>query len=240
MTRFPPSGFSLIPPGTNPAGQVKVDLAGNTLRLDVGETKNDDGREVTLSATSSALLEECVRGKDPDDYVFTRNGKPVRDFRAAWAKLCIAAGVGRMICRVCEKIGTGEKCKCGGKLKYTGLIVHDLRRSAARSLRNAGVPEGVIMQIGGWRTRSVFDRYSIVVQSDIRDAIGKLEKQRLENLKGNYSLVNSRKSQLSHNSGISDPLEVEAGTLSSNEYNDIDSRPDGETGRRTGLKIPGP
>jgi len=31
------------------------------------------------------------------------------------------------------------------------------------------------MKIGGWRTRSVFERYAIVSQADIADAIGKLE-----------------------------------------------------------------
>jgi hypothetical protein len=34
---------------------------------------------------------------------------------------------------------------------------------------------GVIMKIGGWRTRSVFERYAIVTQSDVADAILKLQ-----------------------------------------------------------------
>ena len=55
-----------------------------------------------------------------------------------------------------------------------GLLFHDLRRSAARNLRNQGTAEEVIMKIGGWRTASVFKRYSIVSQSDIADATGKL------------------------------------------------------------------
>jgi hypothetical protein len=37
------------------------------------------------------------------------------------------------------------------------------------------VAEGVIMKIGGWKTPSVFERYAIVSQSDIRDAMSKLE-----------------------------------------------------------------
>jgi integrase len=97
------------------------------------------------------LLTQCVHGKGPDDYVFTREGgTPVRDFRGAWSKACNAAGV-------------------------PGLLFHDLRRSAARNLPRAGVAEGVIMKIGGWKTRSVFERYAIVSQSDIRDEMTALE-----------------------------------------------------------------
>ncbi|MDP9161681.1 MAG: tyrosine-type recombinase/integrase, partial [Acidobacteriota bacterium] len=63
-------------------------------------------------------------------------------------------------------------CKFAG---CPGLLFHDLRRTAARNLRRAGVPEGVIQKIGGWKTRSVFERYNIVTQSDIVDAMNKLE-----------------------------------------------------------------
>jgi integrase len=65
-----------------------------------------------------------------------------------------------------------EACQ---KVGVPGLLFHDLRRTAARNLRKAGVAEGFIMKIGGWRTRSVFERYAIVSQADIADAIGKLE-----------------------------------------------------------------
>ena len=33
------------------------------------------------------------------------------------------------------------------------------------------------MKIGGWRTRSVFERYAIVSQTDITEAMQKLETQ---------------------------------------------------------------
>ena len=58
------------------------------------------------------------------------------------------------------------------------MLFHDLRRTAARDLRRAGVAENVIMQIGGWRTRSVFDRYAIITENDIADAVRKLETDR--------------------------------------------------------------
>jgi hypothetical protein len=69
----------------------------------------------------------------------------------------------------------GTWAKACEAVKVPGLLFHDLRRTAARNLRRAGVAEGVIMKIGGWKTRSVFERYAIVSQSDIRDAMAKLE-----------------------------------------------------------------
>lgn len=129
----------------------QVDVDARIIRLEPGTTKNKDGREVTMTAAVHGLLTQCVARKSPDDAVFTRpDGKPVRDFRDLWAKATEAAGV-------------------------PGLLFHDLRRTAARNLRRAGIAEGVIMKIGGWRTRSVFERYAIVSQTDIADALKKLE-----------------------------------------------------------------
>lgn len=165
----------------------QVDVSEGIIRLDPGSTKNRDGREATMTSAVQILLCECVRGKEPDDYVFTRpNGQPVRDFRHSWAQACIAAGLGRMVCKRCHKEVSGEKCKaCGahGKgLSYSGLILHDGRRTAARNLRRAGVAEGTIMRIGGWRTRAVFDRYNIISQADIVDALQKLELRKAERI----------------------------------------------------------
>jgi integrase len=132
----------------------QVDLAASTIRLNPGTTKNQEGREVTIeSATLLQLLRHCVEAKRSDDYVFTRGNKPIRDFRRRWKKLCTAA-------------------------RAPSLLFHDLRRSAARNLRAAGVPEEIIMRIAGWQTSNVFKRYAIVDRADIRAALQQLERAR--------------------------------------------------------------
>ena len=98
-----------------------------------------------MSDAVYTLLKECIQGKGPEDRVFTRkNGKPVKDFRRAWWKLIAAAGL-------------------------PGLLGHDFRRSAARSYRKAGVAESVIMKIGGWKTRTMFERYNITDSKDVAE-----------------------------------------------------------------------
>jgi integrase len=135
----------------------QIDLTSRTIRLDPGMTKNDDGRLVVMTGLVYALLQQCVVGKQADEHVFTRDsgkvGKvstPVLDFRGTWEKVRKQAGV-------------------------SGLLFHDLRRTAVRNMVRRGIPERVAMTISGHKTRSVFDRYNIVSENDLREAARKLE-----------------------------------------------------------------
>jgi len=153
------------------------------IRLDAGDTKNDEGREVAMTNTVRELLIQCVQGKKPTERVFTRaNGRPVRDFRGTWQKVCCAAGVGELSCRQCKgAVDANKHCaNCGvdrarEELKYSGLIFHDLRRTAVRNMVRAGTPERVAMQISGHLTRSIFDRFHIVAPNDLMKAALKVE-----------------------------------------------------------------
>lgn len=128
----------------------QVDLQERIIRLETGTTKNKKGRVVKMTNTVFQLMEQCCTGKGPEDYVFTRDGKPVRDFRVTWENCCTAAGC-------------------------PGLLFHDLRRTAVRNMVRAGIPEHQAMKISGHKTRSVFDRYDIVNERDISDSVQKLE-----------------------------------------------------------------
>ena len=94
------------------------------------------------------------------DHVFHRNGHPLGDFRRAWKKACIAAGLFHV-----------ETAADGTKITKHDRNFHDFRRSAVRNLRRAGVDETVAMAITGHKTASVFRRYNIVDERDIRQAM---------------------------------------------------------------------
>src|SRR5262249_42045920 len=85
----------------------QVDLLNNTVTLYSGETKNKEGRIVALTEECRFLVTDLRKGKQPEDFLFIRNGDPVRDFRGTWAMLTKKAGL-------------------------LGLLLHNFRWSSAR------------------------------------------------------------------------------------------------------------
>jgi len=153
----------------------KVDLKEGAVRLDPGETKNEEGRTLYMN---DELLDEMRKLQAKRylgcPYVFHRDGKPIGGFRKAWISACIKIGL-------CEVFKDSEgravmvKNKKGNEkiVKVPTKIFHDFRRTAIRDLVRSGVSERVAMSISGHKTRNVFDRYNIVSDQDLKEAAKK-------------------------------------------------------------------
>lgn len=127
-----------------------VDLAEGVVRLEEARSKSGQPRIFPFSmAPELKTLFEKRWAKKDGLYVFQSEGKPlgIGLIRTAWRQAKKRAGL-------------------TGKLK-------DLRRFAAVNFRRAGVPESVIMKLCGWKTRSVFDRYNIINEADLANAVSK-------------------------------------------------------------------
>ena len=131
----------------------QIDLEVRAVRLEVGTTKNKDGRLIYLMEELQQLLESQWQehlAEYPDcPLVFHNRGKPIVNYSKAWRKACREAGL-------------------------EGKMAHDFRRTAVRNMVRAGISERVAMQMSGHKTRSVFDRYHIVSDGDLREAAQRL------------------------------------------------------------------
>jgi integrase len=127
----------------------QVNLRDGIVRLEPGDSKNDEGQTLYLEPELKELMEHLDQSRSMNCLsVFQLNGKRVGDFRKSWNKACTQIGM-------------------------PGLLFHDLRRSAVRNMVRAGVPERAAMTISGHKTRNVFDRYNITSQDDLRESAKK-------------------------------------------------------------------
>lgn len=134
-----------------------VDWGGRCIRLDAHTTKNTEARSFPFTVEIEGLLKDQfaeherlkVAGRIVPQ-VFHRDGKPIANFRGAWAAACAAAG-------------------CPGQL------IHDMRRSAVRTFERAGVPRSVAMAVVGHKTESIYRRYAIVDEAMQREAAARLD-----------------------------------------------------------------
>ena len=124
----------------------ELDEAGGVIRLSPARSKTLVGRILPMSQPIAEAL-ACRRARrDPDSpLVFHRDGIPVRRWRTAWRTACQTAGV-------------------------PTRFLHDCRRTAARNLIRASVPERVAMLLTGHKSRAIFDRYNIINEQELLEA----------------------------------------------------------------------
>jgi len=124
----------------------QVDWLQGFITLNADRTKTGHTRAVPiLDGDMRTWLEWSRDNADRCQRVFHRDGAPFKEFRRTWQKACAVAGV-------------------------PDLKFHDLRRTAVRNMRRAGVPQVVRMRISGHRTDSMERRYNIVDIEDIQSA----------------------------------------------------------------------
>jgi integrase len=135
---------------------AQVDLDNNIVRIESGETKNNEARTVYLDdELKEVFLNQKLRQKELakiSNYVFTNptGTDQIKHFRKSWGSACTKAKIGKK-------------------------LFHDFRRTAVRNMVRAGIPERVAMMISGHKTRSVFERYNVVSETDLKIASQKQE-----------------------------------------------------------------
>jgi len=163
-----------VPSEVLPLTWDRVDFDAGVVRLEVGSTKNREGRTFPFAALPelTALLERRRVATDAVQrqvgrivpHVFWRvDGTPIKDFRKTWHGACRRAAFA----------GTGPVRQLV-RPQLLERIPHDLRRTAVRNLVRAGVPEKTAMLLTGHKTRTVFDRYNIVNEADLSAGVAKL------------------------------------------------------------------
>jgi integrase len=135
----------------------QVDFKAGLITLSKGETKGKDARTCPILDGDMhdllwAAYQERQKNWPKSPWVFNRSGKQIKSFRGAWKSACQRAGV-------------------------SDLHLHDMRRTAVRNMRDAGVPQSIRMQISGHKTDSMERRYSIVDREDIVIAKALMEKR---------------------------------------------------------------
>lgn len=121
----------------------EIDREGGVIRLSPRRSKTQLGRVLPISQVLRDVLDRRVpKRRKGSPLVFHRDDVTVREWRRAWPDAFRAA-------------------------KLPKRLLHDCRRTAARNLIRAGVPERAAMMLPGHKTRAIFDRYNIVNEQEL-------------------------------------------------------------------------
>lgn len=130
----------------------QVDFAAGLIRLSGNQTKNKRPRTLPVYGDMRRWLEH-QRNTCPEGCPWVFHGahkRPVDKHLNGWVDACKRAGM-------------------------PGLLFHDLRRSAVRNMKRAGLQDLEAMRISGHLTRHIFDRYNIIDEADLAAAGKRLE-----------------------------------------------------------------
>ncbi len=151
-----------------------VDLEEGLIELEPRNTKNREGRYLPIYGDMAAVLRKQKQLRDaeyPDaEFVFfwhrkdvtighggarTIPGAPLKKFYKSWDDAVTRVG-------------------------FPDFLFHDLRRSAQRNMRKAGIDQSIRKKISGHKTDLMERRYNILHVSDIKAAGKQIEQWALQ------------------------------------------------------------
>ncbi len=145
----------------------QVNWTEGKLYLRAQDTKTETPRVLYLTGDLLRVLKAWKQRREAKwptcPWICHRGGVRLLSLKHSWRRACERVGLGQMVF-------DAEK----GRKVWQGKIPHDFRRTAIRNMVRAGVPEKVAMIISGHKTRSVFDRYNIVNEADLKAAANRL------------------------------------------------------------------
>lgn len=135
----------------------QVDLRDGVIRLAPQDTKTEAPRYIVMTDRIKEVIRSLPRAVSGWVFVNPKTGKRWQEIRSMFREACKNAGL-------------------------KGVWFHDLRRSFVTNARKRGIPESVVMQMSGHKTREVFARYNIIDEQDLRVAARLLEDGRRREL----------------------------------------------------------
>ena len=131
-----------------------IDMGQHCIRLERKQTKTNTSRGLYRTGDFLKVMLKAKEVRDREfpycPWVVHIKGQRVKRFDHGWTALM-------------------------KRLSMSGVLFHDLRRTGVRNLLRAGVPETVAMKISGHKTRSVFDRYNMTSEEDLKEAANRLD-----------------------------------------------------------------
>jgi integrase len=122
----------------------KVDLIDGFIRLEISDTKTKSKRSIPIHPIVKTQLETQSQDKQNQERVFLRNGKPI------------------------VRIFNGYKSALK-RAEIENFTFHDLRHCAINNLRLAKNDHLAIMAMSGHKTMSMFRRYNLVTETELKD-----------------------------------------------------------------------
>jgi integrase len=144
-----------------------LDVSDWVLSLDSRKDKSKYGRELAIEGESREIFERRRAARRPGDvYIFggreqVSHSMLLRTWNRALAEMGLPTGM------------------------EAGFVPYDLKKTALRAIRRAGVPEERAMYFSGHRTARTFRRYDVTVNEDNREDVARVTAYRKKRFSDN-------------------------------------------------------